>query len=220
MHGSHCSICKLLVIRRGKPGKAHSTQTVSLRSCSTKHSLYFVSAETSSPGRLPYTRNRQGDGDKGTATNSGTEKTLSPQTQWLGPLLTWLQSESESESESLSIMSDSLQPIMDCSPPGSSVRGILQARILEWVAISSSRGSSQPRDWTQVPHIAGEFFIIWGSRDYRMVSTSSAVCDPCNSWVTRVGSESGVPCTVIDLSCEWLFSSSLNHTFLRRAKWG
>jgi len=39
---------------------------------------------------------------------------------------------------------------MDCSPPGSSVHGILQARILEWVAISSSRGSSQPRDWTWV----------------------------------------------------------------------
>ena len=37
---------------------------------------------------------------------------------------------------------------MDCSPPGSSVHGILQARILEWVAISSSRGSSLPRDWT------------------------------------------------------------------------
>ena len=37
---------------------------------------------------------------------------------------------------------------MDCSPPGSSVHGILQARILEWVAISSSRGSSQPRDQT------------------------------------------------------------------------
>ena len=36
------------------------------------------------------------------------------------------------------------------SPPGSSVHGILQARILEWVAISSSRGSSQPRNWTQV----------------------------------------------------------------------
>ena len=35
---------------------------------------------------------------------------------------------------------------MDCSPPGSSVHGILQARILEWVAISFSRGSSQPRD--------------------------------------------------------------------------
>ena len=39
---------------------------------------------------------------------------------------------------------------MDCSPPGSSVDGIFQARILEWVAISSSRGSSRPRDWIWV----------------------------------------------------------------------
>ena len=39
---------------------------------------------------------------------------------------------------------------MDCSLPGSSVHGILQARILEWVAISSSRGSSQPRDRTSL----------------------------------------------------------------------
>ena len=39
---------------------------------------------------------------------------------------------------------------MDCSPPGSSVHGISQARILEWIAISSSRGSSWPRAWTQV----------------------------------------------------------------------
>ena len=44
---------------------------------------------------------------------------------------------------------------MDCSPPGSSVHGILQARILEWVAISFSRGSSQPRNRTQVSGIAG-----------------------------------------------------------------
>ena len=50
---------------------------------------------------------------------------------------------------------------MDCSPPGSSVHGIFQARILEWVAISSSRGSSQPRDQTHiscVSCIAGRFF--------------------------------------------------------------
>ena len=40
--------------------------------------------------------------------------------------------------------------LMDCSPPGSSVPGILQARILEWVAGPSSRGSFQPRDWTWV----------------------------------------------------------------------
>ena len=55
------------------------------------------------------------------------------------------------------VMSDSLQP-MDSSLPGSSVHGILQARILEWVAIPFSRGSSQPRDRTQVSCIAGEFF--------------------------------------------------------------
>ena len=47
---------------------------------------------------------------------------------------------------------------MDCSPPGSSVHGILQARILEWVAIPFSRGSSQPRDWTQVSCTASRFF--------------------------------------------------------------
>ena len=47
---------------------------------------------------------------------------------------------------------------MDCSPPGSSVHGISQARILEWVAISFSRGSSQPRDRTSVSCIAGGFF--------------------------------------------------------------
>ena len=42
---------------------------------------------------------------------------------------------------------------IECSPPGSSVHGILQGRILEWVAISSSRGSSRPRDRTKVPCI-------------------------------------------------------------------
>ena len=46
-------------------------------------------------------------------------------------------------------------------PPGSSVHGILQARILEWVAIPFSRGSSQCRGWTWVSCIAGRFFIIW-----------------------------------------------------------
>ena len=51
---------------------------------------------------------------------------------------------------------------MDCSPPSSSVHGILQAKILEWVVISSSRRSSQPRDWTWVSCgscITGGFFI-------------------------------------------------------------
>ena len=49
---------------------------------------------------------------------------------------------------------------MDCSPPGSSVHGILQAGILGWVAMPSSRGFSHPRDQTQVSHIAGGFFTV------------------------------------------------------------
>ena len=49
---------------------------------------------------------------------------------------------------------------MDCNPPGSSVHGILQARILEWVAIPFSRGSSRPGDRTWVSCIAGRFFTI------------------------------------------------------------
>ena len=52
---------------------------------------------------------------------------------------------------------------MDWSLLGSSVRGIFQARILEWVAISFSRGSSRPRDWTRVFCIAGRHFTIWAT---------------------------------------------------------
>ena len=53
---------------------------------------------------------------------------------------------------------------VDYSPPGSSVHGILQARILQWVAIPFSRGSFQIRYWTQVSCIAGGLFIIWATR--------------------------------------------------------
>ena len=49
---------------------------------------------------------------------------------------------------------------MDCSPPGFSVLEIFQARMLEWVAISFCRGSSQTRDQTQVFRIAGRFFTV------------------------------------------------------------
>ena len=45
-----------------------------------------------------------------------------------------------------------------CDPMDYTVHGILQARILEWIAFAFYRGSSQPRDRTQVSHIAGEFF--------------------------------------------------------------
>ena len=68
-------------------------------------------------------------------------------------------------SESRLVVSDSLQPHGLYRPPGSSVRGILQARILEWVAIPFTRGCSPPRDQTQVFHIAGRFLTLWATRE-------------------------------------------------------
>ena len=58
----------------------------------------------------------------------------------------------------------------DCSPPGSSVYGILQARILEWLVILFSKGSSQPRDRTQISCIAGRFFTVWATREAPFLS--------------------------------------------------
>ena len=54
---------------------------------------------------------------------------------------------------------------MDYSLPGSSVHGIFQARVLERVAISFSRGSSRSRDWTRVSRIAGRRFTVWATRE-------------------------------------------------------
>ena len=70
---------------------------------------------------------------------------------------------------SCSVVSDSLQH-MDCSPLGSSVHGIFQVRILEWVAISSSRGSSR-RPWTKLvsPALAGGFFTTWVTWEAPMI---------------------------------------------------
>ena len=52
-----------------------------------------------------------------------------------------------------------------CDPVDYTVHGILQARILEWVSFPFSRGSSQPKDQTQVSHIAGGFFMSWATRE-------------------------------------------------------
>ena len=54
---------------------------------------------------------------------------------------------------------------MDCSLPGSSIHGIFQARVLEWVAISFSMGSSWSRDRTQVSYTAGRCFTFWATRE-------------------------------------------------------
>ena len=57
-----------------------------------------------------------------------------------------------------------LRDPMDCSLSGSSIHGIFQARVLEWIAISFSRGSSRPRNWTWVSRIAGRCFTVWATR--------------------------------------------------------
>ena len=72
--------------------------------------------------------------------------------------------EFESESEVTQACPTLCDP-MDCGLPGSSVHGIVQARILEWVAISFSKGSSQCRDPTQVSRIVDRLFTIWATRE-------------------------------------------------------
>ena len=61
-----------------------------------------------------------------------------------------------------------LWDLMDCNLTGFSVHGILQARILQWVAIPFSRGSSQHRNQTQVSFIAGRFFTVWTTREAQL----------------------------------------------------
>ena len=61
---------------------------------------------------------------------------------------------------------------MDCTLPGSSIHGIFQARILKGIAISFSRRSSRPRDWSRVSRIVGRRFIVWASREVRDILNS------------------------------------------------
>ena len=96
----------------------------------------------------------KGQGSFSTIKTSRCEPPNHPATR----LTTLREREGTGESVSHSVVSHLCNPL-DSSPPGSSVHGILQARIVEWVAIPFSRGSSQPRDQTQVSWIAGRFFI-------------------------------------------------------------
>ena len=78
---------------------------------------------------------------------------------------------------------------------GFSVHGILQARILEWVAISLSRGSSQPRDWTQVSHTAGRRFNLWATREalYMHAAAAAAAAESLQSCPTLCDPIDGSP---------------------------
>ena len=62
---------------------------------------------------------------------------------------------------------------MDCSPPGSSVHGILWARIVEWIAIPFSRGFSRLRNQTPVFHIVGGFCTIWATREALIIDSNA-----------------------------------------------
>ena len=66
---------------------------------------------------------------------------------------------------------------MDCSPPGSSVHGILQARILEWVTIFFSRGSSWPGDWTCVSCIGRMIIYYWATREAQDIKSQPWRCE-------------------------------------------
>ena len=83
---------------------------------------------------------------------------------------------------------------MDSSLPGSCIHWILQATMLEWVAIFSSRGSFRPRDWTPVSHTAGRFFTSWATREARAPGDHSLITEASgktkdaswSSWGLRV----------------------------------
>ena len=102
--------------------------------------------------------------------------------------------------------------------------GILQARILEWVVFPFSRGSSQPRDWTQVSHTAGRFFTSWATRtDYSLQQK------PCtwNSmpwtlrwwWWWHKDAASSFVLQLIDFTRRYLHTYTTGNFINRRAWW-
>ena len=75
---------------------------------------------------------------------------------------------------------------MDCSLTGSSVHGIFQARILEWVAMSFSRGSSWPRDRIRISNIAGRLFTTWATREMKETKSMGGCKDTTEQLSTHI----------------------------------
>ena len=125
---------------------------------------------------------------------------------------------------------------MDCTLPGSSVHGILQARILEWAAMPSSRGSSRPRNWTWVsmsPALAGKFFttsatseslywiLLFFSHSVMSVQKAKATHSSTLAWRTpRIEEPGGLQSMgPLRVGHDWVTSLSL-FTFMHwRRKW-
>ena len=102
----------------------------------------------------------------------------------------------------------------DCSSPGSSVHGILQARILEWVAISFSRESSRPRDQTCGSCIAGRIFITepWGL--FSIYPPCWSVCCRKAGMVCVKFSNVPLPPGIVsvrDQQWEWILNEAVTH---------
>ena len=107
---------------------------------------------------------------------------------------------------------------MDCSPSGSSVHGILQARILEWVAIPFSRGCSWYWDWAWVSCTAGRFFTVWAT--HQIICTNKLFPTQWLNWGLMSPALAGRFFTTDQpgkplynvyyiLFCNWLFSFNL-----------
>ena len=93
-----------------------------------------------------------------------------------------------------------------CDPMDCTVHGTLQARILEWVAFPFSRGSSQPRDRSQVSHIAGRFFTSWTTREAQEYWSGWPIASPAD--LPDPGIEPGSPALGLGLGlglhCKWI----------------
>ena len=95
---------------------------------------------------------------------------------------------------------------MDYNLPGSSIHGILQARILKEVAIPFSRGSFQHRDWTRGSCMAGEFFTVWATREAQEYGSGQPIPSPGD--LPDPGTEPGSPALQVDfLPTELLYTS-------------
>ena len=107
---------------------------------------------------------------------------------------------------------------MDCSPPGSSVLGISQARILECFTTSFSRGSSWPRDWTQVSCKAGRFFTDWANREASLKITWLQWFGPSSSLLVSLSKEKDrmASTNIKTWIFRELYGTSLNKTIFKQ----
>ena len=108
---------------------------------------------------------------------------------------------------------------MDCSLPSSSVHEILQARILVWVAMPSSRGSSQPRDRTQGSRIASRFFIIWATREAQEYLPREWVAYPFSRGSSWPGNRTGVSWIAGRFFTDWAIREGLQKTVFTCLWW-